>query len=476
MDEKVIEILPLIYDYCIDKKYPVTIMVGGRNSGKSFGMEQVATINIHNNEDYKLLVVEDVEVNVGEGVKNGIENRYEEFGLEMCFTPIKAPAEIRHVNGNNVIFRGYHSEAQQKQVKSLNEITAIWYEEAENITYKQFSALRMQLRGGNPEDRQLFLTLNPVKPDGFIAQYFFGTQPDKIFERFPDGRPKVFEKNVYIKLEDGTEIEVPCIVICSTYRDNPYLTPEQIAGIEDLKNHNMEEYEQLANCKFVKPQGAYFKEFTHGIHTCEPFTIPDHWRRYRTFDYGFDKFACLWIALDDNGKAYVYKEAYESDLIISDTIELMKDMTLPEENIYETFAPPDMWNRRQETGKSVAEYYSDAGIYLTRAQSNRAAGWLSVKEWLKIIDTADGSKDTNLVIFNNCENLIRCMPKLMRDKANPNDIDSKTDHEITHAPDALRYFTAGRPAPTERTPEEITYNFSTDRPQAPIGRERVVVL
>lgn len=474
--DKQIEVLPLIYDYCIEKKYPVSILVGGRNSGKTYGVEQVSTINLHNNEDYKLLVVEDVEVNVGEGVKSGIENRIEEFGLDMCFTSVKAPAEIRHVNGNNVIFRGYHSEAQQKQVKSLNEITAIWYEEAENITYKQFSALRMQLRGGKPEDRQLFLTLNPVRPDGFIAEHFFGTKPDKVFEWFPDGRPKVFEKHVDIELEDGTQIKVPCIVICSTYRDNPYLTLEQIADIEDLKNHNMDEYEQLANCKFIKPQGAFFKEFTYGIHTCEPFEIPDHWRKYRTFDYGFDKFACLWIALDDYGKIYVYKEAYKSDLIISDTVEMMQSMTMQGEEIYETFAPPDMWNRRQETGKSVAEYYEDADIYLTKAKSNRVAGWLSLKEHMKIRETAEGNKESNIVIFNNCENLIRCLPKLMRDKANPNDVDSKTDHELTHAPDALRYFVAGRPAPAERKAEKIIYNFSTDKPKPAIGREKVVVL
>lgn len=41
--------------------------------------------------------------------------------------------------------------------------------------------------------------------------------------------------------------------------------------------------------------------------------------------------------------------------------------------------------------------------------------------------------------FRGCENLIRSLPLLMHDKANPADV-AVFPHEITHAPDALRYF------------------------------------
>ncbi len=446
MSDVKIDILPLFFDYCIDKKYPITVLVGGRNSGKSFFMEQLATINLHNNDNYKMLVVEDVETNIGEGVKNGIENRIDEFHLQPLFKSVKVPAEIKHLNGNNVIFRGYHSEAQQKQVKSLNEITAIWYEEAENITYQQFKALRMQLRGGNKQDRQLFLSLNPINPDGFVANYFFYEQPTKVFERFEDGRPKVFERTVKVEIDKKT-IEVPCIVVCTTYKDNPYLTDEQRADIEELKDYDEDKYEMLANCKFVKSQGAFFKEFQRGIHTCEPFIIPRDWQRYRVFDYGLDMLACYWIAVDNQNRAYVYKELYESNLIISEAAQKIKELTTADEHIKTTFAPPDMWNRRQETGKSVAEHFFNNGITLTKASNNREQGWLDLKEWLRVYEDETGQKRANITIFENCNNLIRTLPQLVSNPANPNDIDSKTNHELTHAPDALRYFVAGRPRP-----------------------------
>ena len=469
--KKEIEILPIYFDWLIEKKYPVNILVGGRNSGKSYFMQQLAVIRTNNSRDYTLLVIEDIETNIGAGVKSGIEKRCAEFGLDGLYSSTKVPPEIRHLNGNKVLFKGYRTEDQQKQVKSLNEVTAAWYEEAENITYNQFKALRMQLRGGEKEDRQLFLTLNPINQSGFVNQYFFQRPPDAVYEYFPDGRPKVFEVSITVELDDES-FSIPCIVVCTTYHDNPYLTPQQKADIEELKYTDKDLYAMLAQCRFVKAQGAFFPEFQIGVHTSQPFEIPPHWRRYRAFDYGLDMLACYWIALDDSGRAYVYRELYQSDLIISSAAQKICEMT-GNESIYETFAPPDLWNRRQETGKSAAELFADNGLWLTKAANDRVQGWLNVKEWLKV-SQSEGGKVSDIVIFDNCHNLIRCLPQLKRDAANPNDVDSKTNHELTHGPDALRYFLAGRPAPASRKKERYVYNFESEREKGE-GEEIVYV-
>ena len=457
-----VEVLPIYFDYALGKDYPVIILVGGRNSGKSFFMEQLAIMNINNKKRYKLLVVEDVETNIGEGVKNGIEQRAEEFGLEEFIGSTKVPPEITHrVTGNKVIFKGYHSEAQRKQVKSLNEVTAAWYEEGENITYKQFKALRMQLRGGDDKDRQLFITMNPIISDGYINGEFFVKAPDNVFEWFSDGRPKIFERIVSVEIDsDKGETEIvslTCLIIVSTYRDNKYLTQEQKADIEELKQTDPEMYEMLGEGKFVKPSGTYFREFARGIHVIEPFVIPDTWRRYITLDYGLDMLAAYWIAVDTHEKAYVYKELYQSNLIISDAAKEILDMTI--ESIYETIAPPDLWNRRQETGKSAAELFRDNGIDLTKANNDRVMGWYNVKEWLKPYEDEQKIMTASLVITKNCVNLIRCLPQLQRDPKDPNDVDRTSNHELTHGPDALRYWIAGRPCPTKVKPK-IVYDSS----------------
>ena len=98
-----------------------------------------------------------------------------------------------------------------------------------------------------------------------------------------------------------------------------------------------------------------------------------------------------------------------------------------------------------------------------------------VKEWLKISQSEDG-KVSNLVIFDNCHNLIRCLPQLKRDAANPNDVDSKTNHELTHGPDALRYFLAGRPAPATVKTKPAVYNFKSERERVEIDKEEFIYL
>ncbi len=253
---KEIEIIPTYFDHVLSNKYPVNIIVGGRASGKTFFMEQLTAINLNNCKGYKLLVVEDVETNIGAGVKDGIQERIDEFGHEQFYKSTKIPPEISHnITNNNVIFKGYHSEKQQKQVKSLNEVTAAWYEEGENITFNQFKALRMQLRGGDPKDRQLFITMNPINPDSYINNTFFKTKPDEVFETFEDGRPKVFVKNINVELVDK-EVIIPCLVVVTTHWDNPYLTDEQRADIEDLKNTDIDLWHMLAEGKFIYPKGA----------------------------------------------------------------------------------------------------------------------------------------------------------------------------------------------------------------------------
>jgi phage terminase large subunit len=206
--------------------------------------------------------------------------------------------------------------------------------------------------------------------------------------------------------------------------------------------------------------GQYFTEFRREIHTVEPFPIPPDWRRYIALDYGLDMLAAYWIAVDWHQKAYVYKELYQSDLIISEAAKRIKEMT-GKEQIYQRLAPPDLWNRRQETGKSAADLFRENGVSLVKANNNRIQGWYNLKEWLKPYDDEQGIKTASLVIFKNCVNLIRTLPLLQRDEKDPNDV-ANEPHELTHGPDAIRYFIAGRPRPTEKPyvpdPDNPTYD------------------
>jgi phage terminase large subunit len=132
--------------------------------------------------------------------------------------------------------------------------------------------------------------------------------------------------------------------------------------------------------------------------------------------------------------AYVYKELCVSDLPISTACERIKEMN-GDDDIYLTLAPPDMWSRSQETGRSKASIFVENGLDITKSSNNREAGWLAIKEMLK----TDSNGFSRLKIFNTCTELIKCLPALQIDKKKPTDCATEP-HDITHAPDGLRYF------------------------------------
>lgn len=206
--------------------------------------------------------------------------------------------------------------------------------------------------------------------------------------------------------------------------------------------------------------GQYFSEFSRELHVCEPFPIPKEWRRYVSMDYGLDMCAAVWLAVAPDGCAYAYKEVHQSDLTISDAAAELLRINDGEE-IYEFLAPPDLWSRQRETGRTTADIFEEAGIPLTRTSNNRVAGWLAVKEWLRPVPDGNGGKTARLRFFRNCHHLIKHLPLLRHDEKNSSDC-STEPHVITHAPDALRGFCVYRVDAARPEPPRTFHAFQTE--------------
>lgn len=200
-------------------------------------------------------------------------------------------------------------------------------------------------------------------------------------------------------------------------------------------------------------EGQFFPEFSREKHVCAPFEIPREWEVYAAFDYGLDRTACLWLAFPpDKSHLYVFREFCESDLILSRAAEEIsrRDKTGREARFF--LAPPDLGGRRQESGRGGWEILVSSGLSrLVRATAARIAGWRRVREFLQ--ETPEDGTPF-LQIFSTCNELISCLTKLQFDKTVPEDA-ALSPHEITHAPDALRYALMGCPfLPKRRTFEK----------------------
>ena len=235
--------------------------------------------------------------------------------------------------------------------------------------------------------------------------------------------------------------------------DNDVLMKANPEYVESLENLPEDMKKAMLYGDWNVFEGQFFSEFDSTVHVIKPFKIPEDWRIYRTLDYGLDKCACYWIAQSSDNHFYVIDGLYESELIVSEASKKIKEIDTKwlertngsnKKEIEVPIAPPDIWSRDGQTGKSAADLFYENGINWYKGNNDRINGWLSVKEMLKIvkskdIDTGEEIVDCQLKIFNTCTNLIRTLPQLQHDTLKPNDI-AKTPHELTHGPDALRMF------------------------------------
>lgn len=294
------------------------------------------------------------------------------------------------------------------------EYDIIAIDEATQFTEYQFETLTACLRGANDFPKRFYLTCNPG-----------GVGHEWVKRRFITRKYKPTEKAEEYKF------------IAATVFDNQILMEKDPGYVEMLNNLSDGLKQAWRDGNWDMLAGQYFTEFDRNVHVVEPFAIPEHWRRFRAIDYGLDCLACVWVAVDELGSFCVYREYAEADKIISDgskeILELSRD-----EKIQVTYAPPDLWGRSQESGRSKADLFRESGLTLVASNNNREAGWLAIKDLLKVHGT-DTEKESKIKIFSTCVNLLEHLPALQRDAKHPTDCMIEP-HNITHLPDALRYF------------------------------------
>lgn len=338
--------------------------------------------------------------------------------------------QMYFINGSIIKFGHFQSYNQAMTEYQGQEYDWIFIDEATQFTEEEFRLLGGCLRGVNEFPKQFFLTCNPggvghrwVKRL-FIDREYNQDSDNPEENENPDDyhfiQATVDDNEALMNSEGG-----------EAYKKMLSSLPENIR-----QAHRYGDWDVLS--------GNYFPEFSVGRHVVQPFSIPKHWTRYRAFDYGLDMLAVLWVAVDEKGRAYVYRELRQSNQNVSEASRLILENTGRDERISVTFAPPDMWNRQKDSGKSMAELYMTSGVPIVKANNNRVQGWLQVKEFL--MDGADGQP--GLVVFSTCKGLISDMQAIQADETNPNDC-AKQPHDITHGPDSLRYFCISRTLPGE---------------------------
>lgn len=387
---------------------------GSRGGGKSWAVRKKSMLMAVNYPEIKILILRRTfpELRENHILPMLIElkglARYKETDKSFIFP-----------NGSRIRFGYCDTETDVLQYQG-QEFDIIFIDEATQFSEFQFNTLTACMRGANELPKRMYLTCNP----GGVGH---------------DWVKRLFIDKEYRNSEHADDY----LFIPARVYDNKALIEKDKGYVSMLENLPEDLRKAWLEGDWNIFAGQFFKEFRDDIHVCEPFEIPNHWNRYCSIDYGLDMFACLWYARDPQGNVFIYKELHEDNLIVSEACQRWKENNAGDK-IKSIFAPVDLWNRRNDTGRSAFDIFLEHGMVLVKSNNNRINGWLAVKDWIRVKEsrdelTGETVKTSSLRIFCNCRTLIKYLPSVQMDSRKPNDVATEP-HIYTHIVDALRYF------------------------------------
>lgn len=344
------------------------------------------------------------------------------------------------------------------------EYDFIIFEEATNFEESWITFIATALRTTRADFRpRIYYTCNP----GGVSHAYF---------------KRLFIDRQFVEGEDPDDY----LYIPATVRDNAVLmerNPGYIKQLEalpeNLRRAHLDGDWNVFDGAFFAELRLFAKPLADATmtHVVEPFDIPYSWRIYRSFDWGYSKpSACLWWAVDYDGRAYLADELYtcaaRGGTMIPDTgLKWSADQVFAEIHRRESerfpgrqitgVADPAIW--AENGGEPIVAAADRHQVYFDRADHTRIAGWMQVRRRLQFGE--DGRP--MLYIFSTCKNTLRTLPILQYSARDPEDLDTT---EEDHIADALRYFCMMSPLAPSR---EIQQNYPILDPLAKPKAERI---
>ena len=321
-------------------------------------------------------------------------------------------------NGSRITL-GYCASDRDTLRYQGQEYDIIAIDEATQLSEYQFSIFKACLRGVSDAPRRMYLTCNP----GWIGH--------------------AWVKRLFIdrEMREGECAEEYRFIPALVY-DNPVLMQADPAYVHQLETLPKRLKDAWLYGRWDVFEGQFLPEFQSDLHVCDPESIPRELRCFVALDYGFDMLAALLLGADADGNLFVLREHCEPNLVLREAGQAVAELCRGFRAEY-AVASPDLWNRRQDTGKSGFEILQavEGMPPLRAADDRRIPGWRVLREYLH----AKGELPV-LRISSLCQTLIRSLPALLCDPLRPEDASSEP-HAVTHAPEALRYALMSRPSP-----------------------------
>ena len=286
------------------------IFFGGSSSGKSFFLAQRVVMDVLKGHNY--LIVRNVANTIKRSVYNQIVKTIIDFNLSEVFQMSKSEMVITcKRNNRQILFGGLDDPEKLKSITPIDGvITDIWIEEATETAREAYKQLTKRLRGATPDGigKRIIFSFNPILQTHWIYQEFFWNWDDS--------------KNLY-KSDD-------LLILKTTYKDNKFLTDEDIYALE----HETDPY--FYNVYTLGNWGVLGKVIFKNWRTEDlSDVIPSFDNIYNGIDFGVtDPNAFIRVHVNEGQKQiFVFNEYKKSNTLIDELAEELNNRISKDEFI-----------------------------------------------------------------------------------------------------------------------------------------------
>lgn len=290
------------YKPIIFSRHRYCILYGGRSSAKSDTAAQKMIKLCREEDGFKGVAVRKVYATLKDSCYSKLLSIIDRNNWDDEFHCTTSPLEISHKpSGRKILFRGLD---KAEKVKSLDDPTVIWMEEALEIGHDDFVKVDTSIRSPHQTTlKQMLITFNPEDEDHWINSRFF---PHKSAYEKEDG------KFTYIKSP-----EPDTVILHTTYLHNDFCEGGDMETIRRLERV----YGRDSNYVKVYTYGLWGSALKGLVFECvnyaKEFPAAKHCKKYGFgLDFGFtnDPTALIECALA-HGELWFREVVYKTGLV-----------------------------------------------------------------------------------------------------------------------------------------------------------------
>lgn len=338
---------------------PAILIDGPAGTGKTMGVLEKIDAALRRYDGCRWLIARKTRASMTESVLVTFEQKVLNPGNTIADGAKRPNRQVyTYPNGSQLVVGGLDNPDRIMSTEwdgiATFESTELTQDDIEKLTTRLFRNNKMHHAADADPYSQLIMDTNPGPPTHFLIK---GVEAKK-WLRFPSrhtDNPTLYDQKTGLITPGGVKY---------------------MASLNQLTGHRRA---RLLEGHWSAAEGMVYPEFDHAKHVIDRFDIPKSWRRIRAIDFGYtNPFVCQWWAIDGDGRAFMYREIYHAQRIVSDHAKQIKAIEEDAgERITETVADHDAEDRatldRCNIGTTAAVKDVTVGIQAV-ANRLRAAG------------------------------------------------------------------------------------------------------